>query len=318
MNNDFKTASRPLFSYSAYGLGIQSALPIPEFMPADVGSDVTISVENDPNFTLKDHVPLELLAHPDPAFIILNGVEDAMFCVKDTGLFRVQGGRKIVVVPAPDASDQLIRFFLVGKVMSILLYQRGLLVLHASAVEIGGHAVAFLGLSGQGKSSITATLHARGYGIVTDDVAPVILGKGLATIAPGFPQIKISREVAAVLGYDVESLIWLHPDEHRQGYRSPQNFPQAPLPIHCLYILAEGREPSIEPLRFHEAVIELMRQAHHSISRSALGADQFLRCSALARQCTVHRLKRPRDLIRLPEIARLVEAHISCNFHAVT
>ena len=31
-----------VFSYFAYGLGIQSELPIPEFIPALVGHDVTI------------------------------------------------------------------------------------------------------------------------------------------------------------------------------------------------------------------------------------------------------------------------------------
>ena len=47
--------------------------------------------------------------------------------------------------------------------MGIVLYQRNLLVLHASAVNIAGGAVVFLGVSGEGKSSTAATFVTHGY-----------------------------------------------------------------------------------------------------------------------------------------------------------
>ena len=36
-----------MFSYFAYGLGIQSELPIPEFIPAQVECDVTLHFKKD-------------------------------------------------------------------------------------------------------------------------------------------------------------------------------------------------------------------------------------------------------------------------------
>src|SRR4028119_92666 len=88
-----------LHSYFAYGLGIESALPIPEFIPAETRCDVTIGIERDR--TIFDYVPKEVIEEP----LALNfSSEEAVVYLKDAGVFLVQGGRKIVVIPAPEAS----------------------------------------------------------------------------------------------------------------------------------------------------------------------------------------------------------------------
>ena len=48
-----------------------------------------------------------------------------------------------------------------GLGISILLHQRGYVTLHASCVNLGSGAVAFLGDSTAGKSFIAAALHAH-------------------------------------------------------------------------------------------------------------------------------------------------------------
>ena len=47
------------FSYFAYGLGIRSALPIPEFLPAEIAPDVTITVAK--NSTVDDYLPPDVI-----------------------------------------------------------------------------------------------------------------------------------------------------------------------------------------------------------------------------------------------------------------
>lgn len=60
-----------------------------------------------------------------------------------------------------------------GTVLSYLLMLRGELVLHASAVDVGGRVVGFVGSSGMGKTTL-ATLMCRDGGLlVTDDVLRV-------------------------------------------------------------------------------------------------------------------------------------------------
>ncbi|NEQ83198.1 MAG: hypothetical protein F6K26_24195 [Moorea sp. SIO2I5] len=308
-----------LFSYVAYGLGIHSALPIPEFIPAEVECDVTIHIQSNdystasavgqtrsPNRKISDYIPKKVIQQP---MALQLSPEEAVIYLKDTGLFLVQGGNRITIIPAAEASLSRIQTALVGTVIAILLYQRGLLVLHASVVNINGGAVVFLGNSGEGKSSIAAALHTQGYRIITDDVAPVTLDQGIAKVAPSFPQIKLSREVAKVLGYDQDKLALLLPKLNKPGYRLNQDFTEALLPIRCIYVLVSGSQLSIKRLKLQEAVMEL---SHHSRLNSLFDSEKashLLQCAQLANKCSVYRLQRPRNLALLPELARLVAEH---------
>jgi hypothetical protein len=73
------------------------------------------------------------------------------------------------------AGDQWQRLFF-AQVVPLAAAAHGLDLLHASAVEMEGRAVAFTGASGIGKTSLTAQLVARGFGFVTDDVLAVETG----------------------------------------------------------------------------------------------------------------------------------------------
>lgn len=297
-----------MFSYFAYGLGICSALPIPEFLPAEHPCDVTIEVERD--CRLEDCLPGEVLAQ---SMALKLNRSEATFYFNDIGAFLISNGCKIKLIPAQDACERRIRLALVGTVMAILLYQRGFLVLHASAVEINGGAVAFLGVSGQGKSSTAAAFQAHGYDFLTDDVAPVTLSQSVATIAPGFPQMKLSPETAAALDYDFESLRRLYVDDKKRGYRPIQNFAQLPSPILRIYVLADDPEFGIEPLSPKESVMELVRHSRPTTLRVSGGTPHFMQCTALAKEHTLYRLKRPRNLALLSQLVQMVEDHIACE-----
>lgn len=293
-----------MFSYYAYGLGIHSALPLPEFVSQESGCDVTILLEKaDPSV----YVPLEVA---DQSLYCKIATEEAILYSKNLGVFLVRGGREIVVIPVPDVEDRLIRLYIVGTIMAILLYQRGLLVLHASVVDIDGSAVAILGQSGAGKSSTAAALHAHGHNIIADDVCAVSLDTPTPTVFPGFPQIKLSLEAAATLGYDIESLHLLHSQEKRRAYRVTQGFSHNPLPLKRLYALAEDTALRIKPLGFQETVMQLVLNSRPTTLFHSGGAAHFLQCTKLAKQLTIHRLERPRSLSSLPDLAQLIEKHV--------
>lgn len=296
-----------MFFYFAYGLGIRSALHLPEFITTEGGYDVNIRLEN-VDYTHNDYVPLEVINKP--LYVRITPKEAVIF-VKKVGVFLVRGGCEVVVRQAPDVDECLLRSYITGTVIAVLLYQRSLLVLHASLVNINGSAVAFLGKSGEGKSSTAAALCARGHSIMADDVAAVNLDTRPATVFPGFPQIKLNPEVAVSLGYDIESLHLLHLREEKRSYRAMQGFSQAPLPLRHIYVLAEDAALNIEPLRPQEAVIELVRHSRPTTLFHSGGAPHFLQCVNLAKELTVYRLKRPLSLSLLPELSQLLEEHVA-------
>ncbi len=146
-----------MFVYTAYGLGIHSALPLPELVAAQSACDVVVRL------AAEDYVPLGIRAD---TWCVHITPEDAWLAFDRVGMFRVRNGRAILVTPANGVDERLLQLNLVGLVLAVLLYQRGLLVLHASAVRVGRYAVAFMAESGQGKSSTALALHTRGHGMI--------------------------------------------------------------------------------------------------------------------------------------------------------
>ena len=74
---------------------------------------------------------------------------------------------------APGATLEDTATYLTGPVLGFILRQRGHLALHASAVQIGGGALAIVGPHGAGKSTTAAALVTRRCPLITDDVLHV-------------------------------------------------------------------------------------------------------------------------------------------------
>jgi len=194
--------------------------------------------------------------------------------------------------------------------MGILLHQRGLLVLHASVMEIDGHASAFLGDQGSGKSSIATALHRLGNGFLCDDVAPVQVKPETTLVYPAFPQVKVSLETASAAGLPRQALIELDRFEDKRGYRLENNVVIEPKPLREIFVISEAGELSVEPLRQQEAVRELVRNTFPTRLTQPGDGTHLLKCIDLTRQVPLYRLPRARTLNELSEFARQLEQNV--------
>ena len=69
--------------------------------------------------------------------------------------FEIDTATAVVVShPRPEADPAIVPILLTGTIVAYLLSVGGNLVLHASAVEVDGGALAFIGYSGQGKTTL--------------------------------------------------------------------------------------------------------------------------------------------------------------------
>jgi hypothetical protein len=298
-----------MFSYLAYGLGIESNRVLPELQPGPKGGDVVIT------FDPTARVPREAAGQ---AWYVRISSEEAVLADHELGVFVVRGGRKVTVIPAAGADVAAVRLYLVGTIMAILLYQRGRLPLHASAVAIDGETIGFLGVSGAGKSTMAAALQARGHRVVADDVTALQVGEGTVLTYPAFPLLKLMPEAASSAGCDVGRLKALHAGEEKHGYRVIQSFSPQPLPLRRLYVLAEGANAAIDRVRPQEAVVEFVRHSYPTRMMQPGGPAHFLLCAQLARAVPTYRLSRARSLPSLRDVARLVEEHVIAATPALT
>ena len=286
-----------MYSYTAYGLGIHSFLPLPELVAGNGKADVVI---RHGNVNKKHLTPL------DEARSFKATSDEACYFMEGVGSFLVRSGRAVIVDSSPGVDERAVRLCLLGPIIALVLHHRGRLILHASAVALGDTAIAFLGGQGWGKSTLAAAFHVRGYSILADDVTAIRTDSACPMVLPGFPQIKLWPNSIVALGEVPEALPALHPDVNKRAFRVTEGFAQAPLALKRIYVLAPGAEVKIESLSPQEALIELIGHSYAARFGSELlqatgVATHFRQCARVIQNASVFRFRRPASLSVLDE-----------------
>ncbi len=234
------------------------------------------------------------------------------------GCFWIREGREVVVEPAWGVADYLLRPVLLGPVLAVLLLQRNHLVLHASAVALKNsdgaeRAVAFLGNSGHGKSTMATALYKKGHRPLADDTiaVPHLTGDGvLPLIYPAVPHLKLRPPSVAALGENLASLARWSPDDDSYVVPLSKDFSLRPAALHALYCLEESSAIEVQALSPQEALMHLLRHSYRAgLFPDEEVGDDFLKCAELARQIPIFSLKRPKDFRLLPAVIERIEEH---------
>jgi len=235
--------------------------------------------------------------------------------IPNVGRFLIHDGREIVVDPVPGASDRNVRLFLLGSALGALLHQRGLLPLHANAIEMEGKAVAFSGHSGAGKSTIAAWFHDRGRRILTDDVCVIGFDEaGRALAYPGIPRLRLWREALEASGRDAGE--YSRSFDAMDKYDVPsERHALEPLPLAAIYLLRQAEEemggPSIERLQGVDAVETVVSNTYRGAYLRTIGrtGEHLAACLRIARQVPVFRAARLWGFSHFDAQAELLRAH---------
>jgi len=112
--------------------------------------------------------------------------------------FLVDGdGRRLWFGSLGTNSLESLQVYLLGRALSFALVKQGFEPLHSTAIVLDGEALAFLGESGYGKSSLAAGFLGDGYRLLTDDLLVLHETGGRLLAYPGPPRIKLFPKVAA-------------------------------------------------------------------------------------------------------------------------
>ena len=276
------------FSYSAFGLEIQSEIELPELFPEEqpVQAEIDIRLGGIPDIVDRD---AEFSSFDEGVFLF----------IPEIARFWISGGSGIRVEPEPGVPPRMVRLFLLGSAMGVLLHQRGLLPLHANGVEVGGKAFAFMGRSGAGKSTLAAIFHDRGHRVIADDVCVVRFdGHDRAFAFPGIPRFRLFEESLHATGRAPSAF-----EEFRFGsdelpkYEIPVAREKAagdPIPLGGIFLLTEGDEMQLSPMEGLEAVDAVYANTYRGRYAATAGTsrDHWASCVNLIRKTPVVRFQR--------------------------
>jgi hypothetical protein len=284
-----------MYVYTAYQLNICSEIPLKALAPGEVDCKADVLL------TLAKLKNLESFKS--------DGGHHFVGEVPGVATFAVFEGHQILVDPLPDVDDALLNTFLVGPILAVLLRQRGLLVLHASSAVVDDVAIAFLGNSGAGKSTMAQAFHSHGYPVMTDDVMVVQLGGDDPMVLPGYPLIKLWPESASATGYEPDSLPCIHGSSTKRSHHLTSGFGQAAFPLKRIYVLDRGDEHRIVKLNASDACIALLQHSRATmlLTDPKFRAKNFRDCTWMAEHIPVARFERKPALSELSTLVKLIE-----------
>ena len=299
---------RALRCYRAYGVEVVSEIDLPEFVAWDgrgrrpSGPPISIRIGRVPDTLAGATGDGFLQARFDAFLLNVDGV----------GRYLVQNGAEVVIEPAVEASEHDIRVYLLGSCIGGLLHQRGMLVLHASAIANADGATLLCGHSGAGKSTLLGELLGRGHRMLVDDVCAISAeGAGRLMVEPAYPRTRLWADAARKLGRDVAGLPRTQPGMDKYELQVPEHFWDAPAALRRIYVLtsSERDDLRLEQLPAVERFATLLDHTYRRefLTGLALQPRHFELAAAAARAVPITRVARPAEPFRLSELADLIE-----------
>jgi hypothetical protein len=291
---------------SFYGLRVDSELELPGLAASDGEAELVIRCGPVPaQFDAPTVRGVCFQAAPGRFLLELHNV----------ARYLVIEGREVIIDRVAGAEDEEIRTFLLGTVLGAVLYQRGMVPFHASAVRTAQGAVLFGGRSGMGKSTLAAALARRGHPVLADDVAAVTTAPdGAPVLVPGSSELRLWSDSLSRLGIPTEALHRVRPELQKHIWRPDACQAAGPVPMIAYYHLERHNEPAVvlTPVQGMERIRVLRTEIYRAaLSRSlANPATVFSVTTALGRTAHVVRIRRPNHPYLLDQLVDNVLADL--------
>ena len=220
--------------------------------------------------------------------------------------FLIKAGREITLDVEPGTHERDALVFVLGTAFGILLYQRGMLVLHGAAVAIDGRSIAICGSSGAGKSTLAAALCRDGCSFLADDICVVGWDERRhPVVLPDGRQLKLWKQSIDRLDLAGHRGDVVHGSFEKYYIHPPVSVAE-PSRLSAIYGLRETRQPGEMGIT-RLALPDGMRMLEHESYRPELLAEigrkteTFAQMSGMLRHATAFLLIRPRGFEHLAD-----------------
>jgi hypothetical protein len=240
------------------------------------------------------------------------------------GLFEflvAPDARRIQARIAGNTHEEALLAYLLVDALSFAMVRLGWEPLHATAVSTGCGAAAFLGESGDGKSTLAALFVRNGSRLITDDMLILTATRDSVLAQPGPPRIKLYRDLAnRILGAGDRGVPMNAVTDKLIITLDESQMVRDALPLDVLYLIHDERHdftdraPAIAPLSAAEALPRVLAAAAgHCPSDPERIRRQFAFVTQLVQRVPVKTLTYRRnqddmDLLRDAVLADLARA----------
>lgn len=212
------------------------------------------------------------------------------------------------------ASLESLQVYLLGHALSFALVKQGYEPLHATSVVIEGNAIAFLGSSGFGKSSLAAAFLAEGHRLLTDDMLLLRRTDRGYEGQPGPGRIKLFPKMARRFLAGTASAVPMNNETEKLVVPLSADYRHSgSAPLRVLYVLSPPREVrrrqhiQLTSLTTRQTFIALVRCTFNSlITGSERLGRQYAECLQVASEVPARRISHPRVLSMLPDVRKSI------------
>jgi hypothetical protein len=318
------------YPYRVYGLTLGCDTPVSALRQEHTALekyDIVVSLGPETDWVQEAKRLPSLIEHPRPGeverdvspFTLTSFGSSEFFelAYGDEALFFVDGGaERIWGTCWPPFTNEDVATYLLGPVMGFVLRRRSILALHASAVCIGGQAVALCGESQAGKSTMAAALALRGIPVLCEDITPLIEADGKFQVEPGYPRVCLWPEAVEKLFDARDALPRLTPSWEKfflplDGRNA--KFEDQRRAVSAVYLVAPRVEevdaPRIETMGSREALLNLVQNTYMNwlLDRSQRAAE-FEALGKLVAQVPIRRIVPHVDPERIGALCELIVA----------
>ena len=217
--------------------------------------------------------------------------------------------RQITAWPAAVTGIETLRHLLLDHVLPRVLAEHGRLILHAGAVRLGDKAIAFVGDTGSGKSTLTASLDAAGYSLLSDDSLVLTRGNKFTPALATYPSLRLWPDAVSGLYPQPPALASVAHYTTKQRVMMPDVAAAKDLlALAALYVLTPETEtvaPSISVTRLkpREACMAIIGNSFRlDLTDRHHVAEVFADACRIAEHLPAFSLAYPREFARLPEV----------------
>ena len=294
------------YYYRVYGVNIESKIEIPEFEVIDSNSDIDVKL----SFGVVKEEIIDLITQGHRAKY---EKQDMWFYIEDVAIFHIYNGDTVVIEPMGDKNNKMIKLYIMGSVMGMILLQRNMVAIHGGGIVIDGKGCIFTGQKGAGKSTITTALRKKGYKFIADDVCSINIGE-TNTINYGFGYQKLCEDAMEKLGYNLDEFEPFRGDLNVNKYIVPafDEFTKEELPLEAVFELVVGDvdEVVIEEVLGANKVNKLIENVFRiEMLRYSGGIEPvyFKKCLDIVKSTKIYKITRPKDVFSVDKQISLVE-----------